>query len=71
MSARGRQYGLRHRSVLPPLANPTAYDGGTYSINFTAPTTYQVVDTAANAVVTSGTYTTASTIAFNGVQVTV
>ena len=34
------------------------------------PTTYQVVNTATNAVVTSGTYTTGQAIAFSGVQVT-
>ena len=52
------------------VSDPTAYTGGTYSINFTAPDTYQVVDTATNAVVTSGTYTAGQTIAFSGVQVT-
>jgi flagellar hook-associated protein 3 FlgL len=52
------------------VSDPTAYDGGTYSINFTAPDAYQVVDTATNAVVTAGTYTTGQTIAFSGLQVT-
>lgn len=53
------------------VSDPTAYTGGTYSIEFTAPTTYQVVNTATNAVVTSGTYTPGQAIAFSGVQVTV
>jgi len=52
------------------VANPTAYAGGSYSINFTAPNAYQVVDTATNAVVTAGTYTPGQTIAFSGLQVT-
>ena len=34
------------------VSDPTAYAGGTYSINFTAANAYQVVDTATNAVVT-------------------
>jgi flagellar hook-associated protein 3 FlgL len=50
------------------VSNPAAYDGGTYSINFTAPGTYQVKEGAA--LVSTGTYTDGSTIAFNGVQVT-
>jgi len=45
------------------------YDGGTYSINFTAPGTYEVRDST-NALVTSGTYTDGGTISFHGVQVT-
>ena len=53
------------------VTDPTAYTGATYSINFTAPTTYQVVNTATNAVITSGTYTPGQAIAFSGVQVTV
>jgi flagellar hook-associated protein 3 FlgL len=51
------------------VADPTAYTGGTYSINFTTPTTYQVLD-AANNVVTSGAYATGQTISFSGLQVT-
>jgi flagellar hook-associated protein 3 FlgL len=50
------------------VSNPAAYDGGAYSINFTAPGTYQVKEGAA--LVSTGTYTDGSTIAFNGVQVT-
>jgi flagellar hook-associated protein 3 FlgL len=52
------------------VSDPTAYAGGTYSINFTAANAYQVVNTATNAVVTSGTYTAGQTIAFSGLQVT-
>jgi flagellar hook-associated protein 3 FlgL len=51
------------------VSDPTAY-AGTYSINFTAANAYQVVNTATNAVVTSGTYAAGQTIAFSGVQVT-
>ena len=53
------------------VTDPTAYTGATYSIDFTAPTTYQVVNTATNAVITTGTYTPGQAIAFSGVQVTV
>jgi flagellar hook-associated protein 3 FlgL len=49
-------------------ANAAVYDGGTYSINFTAPGTYQVLEGAT--VVSAGTYADGDTIAFNGVQVT-
>jgi flagellar hook-associated protein 3 FlgL len=52
------------------VSDPSAYGGGTYSINFTAANAYQVVDTATNAVVTSGTYAAGQTIAFSGLQVT-
>jgi flagellar hook-associated protein 3 FlgL len=51
------------------VSDPTAY-AGTYSINFTAANAYQVVNTATNAVVTSGTYAAGQTIAFSGAQVT-
>jgi flagellar hook-associated protein 3 FlgL len=51
------------------VTDPATYTGGTYSIQFTAPNTYQVVD-AANNVVTTGTYTSGQAIAFAGVQVT-
>jgi flagellar hook-associated protein 3 FlgL len=51
------------------VSNPAAYNGGTYRINFTAPGTYQVVDSANNPV-TAGTYTDGTTISFNGLQVT-
>ena len=51
------------------LSVPTTYLGGTYSINFTTPDTYQVLD-ATNNVVVSGTYTSGQAIQFAGVQVT-
>jgi flagellar hook-associated protein 3 FlgL len=51
------------------VQNPAAYDGGTYSINFTSVNTYDVRDSG-NLVVTSGTYTSGQSIAFRGVQVT-
>jgi flagellar hook-associated protein 3 FlgL len=51
------------------VADPAAYTGGTYSIDFTAPNTYQVLD-ANNNVVTSGTFTSGQAISFAGVQVT-
>lgn len=51
------------------VADPAAYAGGSYSINFTAPSTYQVLDSG-GAVVTSGTYTAGQAIDFSGLQVT-
>jgi flagellar hook-associated protein 3 FlgL len=51
------------------VTDPADYNGGTYSIDFTAPDTYQVLNAAHN-VVTSGTYTSGQAISFAGVQVT-
>jgi len=51
------------------VADPADYAGGTFSIDFTAPNTYQVLD-ANNNVVTSGTFTSGQAISFSGVQVT-
>jgi flagellar hook-associated protein 3 FlgL len=51
------------------VTNPAAYDKGTYSINFTSPTTYDVRDSG-NVLVTSGTYSDGQFIAFRGVQLT-
>jgi flagellar hook-associated protein 3 FlgL len=51
------------------VTNPAAYTGGTYAINFTAASTYEVRDSS-NALVTSGSYTAGQAIAFAGVQVT-
>jgi flagellar hook-associated protein 3 FlgL len=51
------------------VADPADYTGGTFSINFTTPNTYQVLDTNNN-VVTSGTFTNGQAISFSGVQVT-
>jgi flagellar hook-associated protein 3 FlgL len=45
------------------------YSGKTYSINFTAPDTYQVVDSLGN-VVAGGAYTSGQTLSFGGAQVT-
>jgi len=53
------------------VVDPTAYTGGSYTIDFTAPNTYQVLNAAPpHAVVTSGTYTPGQAIAFSGLQVT-
>jgi flagellar hook-associated protein 3 FlgL len=51
------------------VSDPTAYTGGAYSIKFTTPTAYQVLD-ATNNVVASGAYATGQTISFSGLQVT-
>lgn len=51
------------------ITDPTAWDGGTYRVQFNAGN-YQVLD-ASNAVVTSGAYTPGSAIAFRGVSVSV
>jgi flagellar hook-associated protein 3 FlgL len=50
------------------VSNPTLYNGATYSIKFTAPGAYQVLDSTNN-VVSSGAYTNGTTISFNGLQV--
>jgi flagellar hook-associated protein 3 FlgL len=52
------------------VTNSSAWVPDTYTISFTSPTQYQVTNSA-HAVVTSGTYSSPGTIAFNGVQVTV
>jgi flagellar hook-associated protein 3 FlgL len=51
------------------VADPADYTGGSFSIDFTTPNTYQVLD-ANNNVVTSGTFTSGQAISFSGVQVT-
>jgi flagellar hook-associated protein 3 FlgL len=51
------------------VSDPADYTGGSFSIDFTAPNTYQVLD-ANNNVVTSGTFTSGQSISFSGVQVT-
>ncbi|HEY6854992.1 MAG TPA: flagellar hook-associated protein FlgL, partial [Mycobacterium sp.] len=51
------------------VADPADYTGGTFSIDFTTPNAYQVLD-ANNNVVTSGTFTSGQAISFSGVQVT-
>ena len=50
------------------VTNPAAYQAGQYTIAFTSPTSYQVLD-AANTVVASGAYTSGQAISFAGVQV--
>jgi len=57
---------------LGTMVNRSAWVPGTYTLNFTTPTDWQVVDGATPSnVVASGTYTAGSAIAFNGVQVSV
>jgi flagellar hook-associated protein 3 FlgL len=50
------------------VTDPAAYNAGRYTIAFTSPTSYQVLD-AANTVVSSGTYTSGQALSFAGVQV--
>jgi flagellar hook-associated protein 3 FlgL len=50
------------------VSNSALYDGGIYKINFTSPSTYQVLDSGNNAV-SSGNYTDGATISFKGLQV--
>jgi flagellar hook-associated protein 3 FlgL len=52
------------------VTGAAGYSGKTYSINFTAPNTYQVVDSLGNVVVTNGAYTSGQAISFGGAQVT-
>ena len=51
------------------VSGPAGYTGGKFSIAFTAPNTYNVLN-AANAVVASGTYASGQTITYGGAQVT-
>ncbi len=53
------------------VSNSAVYQAGNgqYSINFTAPGTYEVRDSA-NALITTGSYAAGGTIAFAGIQVT-
>jgi flagellar hook-associated protein 3 FlgL len=51
------------------ITSPGAYAGGSYSIEFTSPTAYQVLN-AGNTVIATGTYTSGQAISFDGVQVT-
>jgi flagellar hook-associated protein 3 FlgL len=51
------------------VTSASTYAGGSYTIKFTAPGTYQVLDST-QAVVSSGAYTSGAAIAFAGVQVT-
>jgi flagellar hook-associated protein 3 FlgL len=51
------------------VSNPTAYTGGSYTIEFTAPNAYKVVSST-GATVTSGAYTSGQAISFAGLEVT-
>jgi flagellar hook-associated protein 3 FlgL len=53
------------------VSNPTAYTGGSYTIEFTAPNTYKVVSST-GATVTTGAYTSGQSqaVAFAGLEVT-
>ena len=50
------------------IANRSAWVPGSYAVNFTSATTWQVTDSS-SAVVASGNYTSGGTLSFNGVQV--
>jgi flagellar hook-associated protein 3 FlgL len=51
------------------VTDPTAYDGGAYTIQFTAPNAYEVLNSA-DVAVSTGTYTSGQAISFEGLQVT-
>jgi len=51
------------------VTDPASYNGGSFSINFTAANTYQVVNSGGT-VVDSGAYTSGQAISFSGIQVT-
>ena len=50
------------------IINRSAWVPGSYAVNFTSATTWQVTDSS-SAVVASGNYTSGGTMSFNGVQV--
>ncbi len=55
------------------VTNPAALTGNNYTVSFTVSgsnTTYQVQNTTTNQTVTSGTYTSPTTLSFDGQQVT-
>ncbi len=52
------------------VTNPAAWVPGSYTLRFTTPGTWDVLD-ASNAVIATGAYQAGSTINFNGAQVTV
>lgn len=52
------------------VTDPTAWDGGSYTIDFTSPTQYQVTD-ASGTVVTSATYTAGAAISFRGITTSI
>jgi flagellar hook-associated protein 3 FlgL len=51
------------------VTDPSAYDGGSYTIQFTAANSYEVLNSA-NVSVSTGTYTSGQAISFDGLQVT-
>jgi flagellar hook-associated protein 3 FlgL len=51
------------------VTDPSAYDGGSYTIQFTAANSYEVLNSA-NVAVSTGTYTSGQAISFDGLQVT-
>ncbi len=51
------------------VTDPAAYDGGTYAVNFTATTTYEVRDSN-NLLIGSGTFSSGQSIGFRGIQLT-
>ncbi|HEN47004.1 MAG TPA: flagellar hook-associated protein 3, partial [Mizugakiibacter sp.] len=51
------------------LSNPTLWKGGSYTLQFTAPNSYQVLD-AGNNVVSRGSYHAGDTISFQGISLT-
>jgi flagellar hook-associated protein 3 FlgL len=53
------------------VVNPASWVKDDYTIRFTSATTYDVVDSASNNVVTGAAYTSGGSITFRGVQVTV
>jgi flagellar hook-associated protein 3 FlgL len=52
------------------VVNPAQWVRDDYTLTFTSATTYDIVDSGGNAIVTNGTYTSGGAIAFRGVQVT-
>jgi flagellar hook-associated protein 3 FlgL len=52
------------------VTNPNAWVSDNYTVTFTSPTNYEITDSATPTpnVVSTGTYTSGSTIGFNGVQ---
>lgn len=58
--------------ILDPgtITNLAAWVPGDYTVQFTSPTSWQVLD-AASAVVTSGTFQSGGAISFNGVQIAI
>jgi flagellar hook-associated protein 3 FlgL len=52
------------------VADPTLWVKDTYTVHFTGPTAYEVLDSA-NTVVTTGAYTSGGAITFRGVQLSI